>query len=127
MSIPAARKIYSYVLRPGAGAISADNAIDHAAARLRRCQHNDGGARSGKQAGGKGLRSTNPGVLMRTVTLWPVFRRASRQGRRAERLGGDSDGWADLSKIVRAVKFLDGGAVRSLALATISLAEAVAA
>jgi len=50
-----------------------------------------------------------------------------RQGRRAERLGSASGGSADLSKIVREVRFLAGGDVRCLALATISLAEVVAA
>ena len=59
------------------------------------------------------------------------FRRSSTfrrpQGRRAERLGSDSGGSADLSKFVREVRFLAGGDVRCLALATISLAEVVAA
>ncbi len=50
-----------------------------------------------------------------------------RQGRRTERLGSEAGGSADLSKIVREVRFLAGGDVRSLALATISLAEVVAA
>jgi hypothetical protein len=50
-----------------------------------------------------------------------------RQGRRAERLGSGSGGSADLSKFVREVRFLAGGDVRCLALATISLAEVVAA
>jgi hypothetical protein len=58
------------------------------------------------------------------VVLEPKSR---RQGRRTERLGGDSSGSADLSKFVREVRFLAGGDVRCLALATISLAEVVAA
>jgi hypothetical protein len=47
-----------------------------------------------------------------------------RQGRRVERLGISS---ADLSDIVPALKFLAGGDVKRLALATISSAEVVAA
>ena len=50
-----------------------------------------------------------------------------RQGRRAERLGSDSGGPADLSEFVREVRLLAGGDVRCLALAMISLAEVVAA
>jgi hypothetical protein len=54
--------------------------------------------------------------------------KASRQGRRAKRPRDDAGGSADdLSKILRELRFLDGGDVRYLALATISLAEAVAA
>ena len=57
------------------------------------------------------------------------FRRSQtqRQGRRVERLGSDAGGPAELSKIVREVRVLAGGDVRCPALATISLAEAVAA
>jgi hypothetical protein len=64
-----------------------------------------------------------------TLARSSAFRHSQtrRQGRRAERLGSGSGGSADLSKIVWEVRFLAGGDVRCLALATNSLAEVVAA
>ena len=56
-----------------------------------------------------------------------AFRQTRRQARREGRLGSDSGGPADLSKFEREVRLLAGVDVRYLALATISLAEVVAA
>jgi hypothetical protein len=50
-----------------------------------------------------------------------------RHGRRVERFATGAVVSADLSLVVRELRFLAGGDVRRLALATISIAEIVAA